>query len=326
MGNLPLVSIVTPSYNQVRFLEQTILSVLNQDYQRIEYIVIDGGSIDGSVDIIRKYEHQLAYWVSEEDRGQAHAISKGWKRAKGEIIAYLNSDDTYVVPDAVSRAVDALQANPSWGMVYGDCGVIDEASALIGYRPTIPFDMKGLLRLCYYISQPATFFRRSSVEAGGGIDETLYYVMDYDLYLRVGLTYQAGCLPGEHLANYRVHRDAKSASLGVRYVRETEKVISRTLADPRLPFSPNGVAKQAYGVLYFDHAAMLVSCGRQAEARPWLWRAVRLYPGVARMYARNRQFFWVALNVLLGTRGMALGVQVKGKLRQLKNLVTTNAT
>ena len=326
MSDLPLVSIITPSYNQAQFLEETILSVLNQDYPCIEYMVIDGGSTDGSVDIIRKYEHQLAYWVSEKDRGQSHAISKGWERAKGEILAYLNSDDTYVVPDAVSKVVNALQANPEWGMVYGDCGIIDEAGALVGLRLATPFDLKALLRRCDLgFGQPATYFRHSCVEAVGGIDETLYNVMDHDLCLRIGLSYPVGHLPGEHLANYRVHPDAKLASLDIRYVREMEKVIARTLADPRLPFSPDEVAKQAYGVLYFQQAARLVSRGRQTEARPWFWRAVRLYPGVARMYAPNRQFFWVSLSVLLGTRGMALGVLVKRKLQQLMTLEPRNA-
>lgn len=203
-------------------------------------------------------------------------------------------------------------------MVYGDCGIIDEAGALVGLRLATPFDLKALLRRCDLgFGQPATYFRHSCVEAVGGIDETLYNVMDHDLCLRIGLSYPVGHLPGEHLANYRVHPDAKLTSLGIRYVREMERVIARTLADPRLPFSPDEVANQAYGVLYFQQAARLVSHGQQSEARPWFWRAVRPYPGIARMYARNRQFFWVVVSVLLGTRGMALGVSAKHKLQCL---------
>ena len=120
-----LVSIVTPSYNQSRFIEDTIRSVLSQDYPQIEYMIVDGGSTDGSVEIIKRYEDQLAWWVSERDQGQTDAINKGFARATGDILAWLNSDDTYE-PGAVSAAVKYLQEHPEVGMVYGDCNYIDE--------------------------------------------------------------------------------------------------------------------------------------------------------------------------------------------------------
>ena len=148
---LPLVSVVTPSYNQGQFIEETILSVLKQDYPRIEYMVIDGGSNDGSVDIIKKYENSLAYWVSEVDNGQSHAINKGWSKCNGEIIAWINSDDTYVIPNAISEVVKGFQQNPEWAMLYGDSWYIDEHSNIIkereGYinkRTAIPFDINSL--------------------------------------------------------------------------------------------------------------------------------------------------------------------------------------
>jgi len=134
MSEQPLVSIVTPSFNQVKYLEETIRSVLEQDYPKIEYIVIDGGSTDGSVEVIRKYADRLAYWVSEADRGQTDAINKGFATAHGSILAWLNSDDTYK-PGAVSEAVAYLQNHPNIGMVYGDLDFIDEQSKIIGNSP-----------------------------------------------------------------------------------------------------------------------------------------------------------------------------------------------
>jgi glycosyltransferase involved in cell wall biosynthesis len=122
--NKPLVSIITPSFNQGRFLDQTIRSVLTQDYQPIEYIIIDGGSTDGTVEIIKQYESRLGYWVSERDKGQTEAINKGFAQAKGEILAWINSDDVYY-PGAVSAAVETLSRNPDIGLVYGDLDFID---------------------------------------------------------------------------------------------------------------------------------------------------------------------------------------------------------
>ncbi|MBS4058918.1 MAG: glycosyltransferase, partial [Bacteroidetes bacterium] len=306
MNELPLVSVVTPSFNQARFLEETMLSVLHQDYPCLEYLVIDGGSKDGSTDIIQKYKHRLDYWVSERDNGQSHAINKGWQRSQGEILAYLNSDDTYQ-PGAVLKAARALMTNPDWAMVYGDCGIIDENGKLIDMWGAQSFDLKSLLYNCR-IGQPTVFVRRSVLDCVEMMDESFFMAMDYDLWTRIGLRYSIGYLPGEHLANYRVHQSAKSSAHALRFTEENERVIRRTLADPHLPFPPKKVENRAIGALYFRHSAMLISHGCQDEARPWFWRALRLYPGVAKMYVRNRQFLWTFVSVLLGTRGVELAV------------------
>jgi glycosyltransferase involved in cell wall biosynthesis len=154
----PRVSIVTPSYNQARFLEATICSVLEQEYSPIEYIVIDGGSTDGSLEIIRKYASRLAYWISEPDRGQTEAINKGFARANGDIYAWLNSDDTYE-PEAVAKAVEFLQIHPDVGMVYGDANFIDEQGNVIGRFPARQTDYPRLRRGYVHIPQQAAFWR-----------------------------------------------------------------------------------------------------------------------------------------------------------------------
>src|SRR5579883_1225991 len=159
----PLVSIVTPSFNQAQFLEKTVRSVLSQDYPNIEYIIIDGGSTDGSVEIIKKYEDRLAYWVSEPDKGQAHAINKGWQRATGTIVAYLNSDDLYM-PGTVTTAVQALQSQPDECMVYSDALMIDEHGRQLRRLIGRPFDIRHVITSEGFVPQPTAFIRRHALD------------------------------------------------------------------------------------------------------------------------------------------------------------------
>jgi glycosyltransferase involved in cell wall biosynthesis len=308
----PLVSIVTPSYNQAQFIEETIRSVLLQGYPKLEYIAIDGGSTDGSVDIIRKYEEWITYWTSEPDRGQSHAINKGWRRATGDIIAYLNSDDTYE-PRALANAALVMQAHPEWGMVYGDCALIGEMSQRVGYWEAREFNLQDLL-FTNRIGQPAVFIRCSALEQVGYLDESLYMVMDRDLWLRIGLAFPVESLPGQHLANHRIHEHAKTSMYQLRAAEEIERVIKRTLDDPRLPFPASSVANRAYGTLYCQRAAMLVNRERWDEAQTWLLRAVKFYPGVVvsyRIYWR-----WMLPLLLLGGKLTAL---LFSNGRRLKN-------
>src|SRR5512136_1965980 len=141
--NQPLVTVITPSFNQAQFLEATILSVLNQDYPKLEYFVMDGGSTDGSLEIIKKYESRLTGWVSEKDHGQTDAINKGFSRARGDILAWLNSDDTYEI-NAVREAVAYLRERPEIGLVYGDANFIDESGRIIGRFPAAQTNYRRL--------------------------------------------------------------------------------------------------------------------------------------------------------------------------------------
>ena len=205
---MTLVSIVTPSFNQARFLEATILSVLEQDYPNVEYFIIDGGSTDGSVEIIKKYEHRLAAWVSEKDRGQTDALNKGFSMTHGDILAWLNSDDTYQ-PGAVREAVDLLTANPALGMVYGDTNFIDENGAVRGKFPARQTDYARLQRGYVHIPQQASFFRGDLWRRVGPLDPDFYFAMDYDLWVR--LAREAPLLYVPRLwANFRLHGDAKT--------------------------------------------------------------------------------------------------------------------
>jgi glycosyltransferase involved in cell wall biosynthesis len=204
----PLVSIVTPSLNQAPFLEDAMRSVLEQDYPRIEYLVVDGGSTDGSVDIIRRHAARLAWWVSEKDDGQTDAINKGFSRARGEIFGWLNSDDTYAA-GAISRAVQALAACPECGLIYGDANYMDQAGRRIGRFPAAQTDYRRLRQGYVHIPQQASFFRADLWKAVAPLDPSLYFAMDYDLWLRIARRSQVKYLP-EVWANFRLHTAAKT--------------------------------------------------------------------------------------------------------------------
>ena len=206
---LPLVSIITPSFNQVPFIAATIDSVLAQDYPNIEYIVMDGGSTDGSAEVIARYADKLAWWVSEKDKGQTDAINKGFARAKGEIFAWLNSDDTYE-PGAIRAAVDFLMANPEVGMVYGDCNFIDEKGCKYAKFNAAQTDYEKLRRGYVHIPQQASFWRADLWHKVAPLDDNFFFAMDYDLWTRFAKISKLRYLPGETWANFRLHREAKS--------------------------------------------------------------------------------------------------------------------
>ncbi len=199
---------MTPSFNQAKYLEATINSVLNQDYPNLEYIIVDGGSTDGSLEIIKKYQDRLAWWVSESDSGQTDAINKGFSRASGQILAWINSDDTYC-PGAISQAVALLLEHPNWGMVYGDANFINENGIFIGKFPAAQTDYEKL-RLGYvHIPQQASFFRASLWKRVGPLDPSFYFAMDYDLWVRLARLAALVYIP-RMWANFRLHHDAKT--------------------------------------------------------------------------------------------------------------------
>ena len=210
MKDQPLVTIVTPSFNQAPYLETTIRSVLEQDYPNIEYIVMYGGSNDGSTEIIKRYADRLAYWESEKDKGQTDAINKGFARSHGEILAWLNSDDV-LYPHAVREAVAYLTEHPECGLVYGDSDFIDAKGNVIGRFNAKQTDYKKLTEGYVHIPQQASFWRADLWKQVGPLDDTIYFAMDYDLWLRLAKISEVKYLPGnEPWAAFRLHADAKT--------------------------------------------------------------------------------------------------------------------
>jgi glycosyltransferase involved in cell wall biosynthesis len=222
----PLVTIATPSYNQGDYLEETIQSVLAQDYDRIEYIVIDGGSTDNSLDIIKQYASKLAYWVSEPDKGQTDAINKGFAKANGEIFAWINSDDIYS-PRAVSEAVDYLTSHPEIGMVYGDLDFIDSNGNVIGKFHARQTNFKKLLRGFVHIPQPSAFFRADLWRRVGPLDPSFFFAMDYDLWTRIAKISSMIYLPGRAWAKFRLHEGGKTVNADERCWPEMLRVYYR---------------------------------------------------------------------------------------------------
>lgn len=182
----PVVSIVTPSYNMGRFIRQTIDSVLTQDYPHIDYIVMDGASKDDTVEILKSYGDRLRY-ESKPDKGQAHAVNKGFEVSKGRIFTFLNADDTYL-PGAVGTAVKYMLANPSMGVVYGEANYVQEDGTYIARYPTLPFDIETLNRCCF-ICQPAAFMWSDVFQTAGSLNPDLHFALDYDLWMRIAKSY-----------------------------------------------------------------------------------------------------------------------------------------
>lgn len=230
----PIVSIVTPSYNQGEFIRATIESVLAQDYPHIDYIVMDGGSTDQTASIAAEYASRLL-WISERDRGQAHAINKGFERAKGEIVAWLNSDDI-LLPGAVSRAVKAFNnAPPGVGAIYGEGYLMDrEGRFTRAFPATEPFNLWRLTYLSDYVLQQSTFFRRAAVEEVGWLDEDLHYALDWDLLIKLGKRFGLQCVP-EYFGALREYPEAKSFAGGHARIEEIRRVLERHTGLKRAP-------------------------------------------------------------------------------------------
>lgn len=218
---VPIITVVTPSYNQGEFLAETIESVIGQQGDfLLDYLIVDGGSTDNSIDIIRHYHALLqngqwpvacrgitCRWLSEKDKGQTDALMKGFRMARGEILAWLNSDDIYL-PGALQAAAGFLRDHPEAGLVYGDAHYCDTEGAIIGRYRTYSFDLDTLASF-NFICQPSAFFRRNAFEAVGGLDETLQYAMDFDLWIRIGKRFPCRYLP-VYLSSYRLHDASKT--------------------------------------------------------------------------------------------------------------------
>ncbi len=275
---MPLVSIVTPSYNQARYLEQTIRSVLDQDYPHIEYLIVDGASSDGSVEIIQRYASRLAWWVSEPDSGQAEAINKGMSHAHGEIVAWLNSDDFYL-PGAVAAAVQAFEAHPQARMVYGDMLAVDETGQTINRFRYRPLGLDDLL--CFQIiGQPAVFLRRAAWEAAGGLDTSYHFLLDHHLWIRIGRQGAMVHIP-QVWAAARYHAAAKNRAQATAFGGEAFRILEWAKTQPDLAPVLLPILRRATASAHRVNARYLLDGGYpQASLHAWL-RAFLIHPPVA---------------------------------------------
>jgi glycosyltransferase involved in cell wall biosynthesis len=278
-GRWPRLSIVTPSFNQAAYLERTILSVLNQNYPNLQYIVVDGGSTDGSVEIIRKYEKYLGYWVSERDQGQGDAINKGMRLADGEIVAWQNSDDVYV-PDAFRTVTKVFEARPDADLVFGNLYLIDERDDVRRDVRHVPVNHFALRHLTCCLSNQAAFWRRALMERCGGLDGRLQYCMDFELWLRMSKSAKY-VFVREYLGAQRIHSESKTATILETFERERREVRRRfdvTVPSTRFVLG-KCLAVARKGMLHglqgdFDYMAveMLRRIRAQLSGEPYSWQ------------------------------------------------------
>jgi GT2 family glycosyltransferase len=296
-----LVSIITPSYNQASYLEQTIQSVLGQDYPRIEYIVVDGASTDDSFEIIKKYNDRLAYWISEKDSGQAEAINKGFARAKGEILAWLNSDD-YYLPNTISAVVKCFEENPDVVMVYGDMLAVDGDGQTINILKYKQLSLEDLL--CFQIiGQPSVFFRRSALEKTGLLDTSFHFMLDHHLWIRLTQQGRIQHVPQVWSAA-RYHSQAKNRARAAEFGREAFRVLDWAKTQPVLAEAVSGVGRRALASANRYDARYLLDGGQPVPALGAWFRALFLHPPTA--LAR--------LNILISAILELMGL---GKLRRV---------
>ena len=269
MPPLPRVSIVTPSFNQADYLEETILSVLNQRYENLEFIIIDGGSTDPSVEVIRKYEKHLAYWVSEPDEGQAHALNKGLARVTGDIVAYLNSDDLYL-PGAFDAVVKYFQEHPACAWLCGDTMFFGAGETYL-QEALVPESAAHALAWAYKAPQPGMFWKRELM--AGGFAEKWRYCFDHELYVRQLLAGHRCPRISVPLAAYRLHGASKTVAEGSRFDAEFDAIAAHY--EPQL----DGAARRwcAATRLYRESYAANLK-GHKSDSRRALLRSVLTYP------------------------------------------------
>jgi len=290
---MTLVSIITPSYNQAKYLEQTIQSVLSQDYPRIEYIVIDGASKDGSVDIIKKYADKLTYWESKKDKGQADAINKGFAHATGEIIAWLNSDD-YYLPGAVRAAVKVFEENPDVVLVYGDMLAVDENSTTFNTLTYKQLTLEDLF--CFQIiGQPAVFMRRSALQKTSGLDLTFHFLLDHLLWIKIAK--QGKILHvSQTWAAARYHAEAKNVAKAAEFGLEAFRILETIAQDKDLAKALLDVDRRAHASAFRVDARYLLDGGLPAKALRQWFRALFIHPPTA--LTRMNIFVSSVLNIL----------------------------
>jgi GT2 family glycosyltransferase len=294
MPDLPLISVVMPSFQQAAYLEQALCSVLEQDCPGVELLVVDGGSTDGSVEIIRRYAGRLAWWVSEKDRGQADGINKGLARARGKYVAWLNSDDLYL-PGALLNATQALDANPQCGLVFGDVLAINAAGETTNLMRYGDWGLEDLMRF-RIIGQPGVVMRRETLLRAGLLDESYHFLLDHHLWLR--LAQQA---PMRHLARTlaaaRFHAGAKNVAQAAAFGQEAYRIVDWMQAQPALAgrFARN--RRKIWAGAHRMNARYLLDGGQPGPALKAYLRSLGAHPPTALAEAHRMAFAAASLLV-----------------------------
>jgi len=265
------VSVITPSYNQAEYLEETIRSVLDQTYPDIEYIIIDGGSTDASVDIIRKYENRLKYWVSEPDAGQADAINKGFALASGEYLCWLNSDDV-LFPDAISTVIGFLREHPEVGFAYGDI--------LHGFTPETGLPWRGraithadmLTTFEIPVPQQGSIWKRSVLETVGTLNPQWQVVLDREFFLRIAESCVMAYVPVT-LGFFRQHPKSKSVALQTRWLRELPVMYEEYFGRHDLPEAIFSLRGRALAMMNIQCCVLALKTSQYSQSLSFLWRA-----------------------------------------------------
>jgi glycosyltransferase involved in cell wall biosynthesis len=270
----PFVTILTPSFNSVEFIELSILSILNQDYHPLEHIVVDGNSQDGTVDILNRYSDRIS-WISEPDRGQSDALNKGIRLAKGEIIGWVNADDLYL-PGVVSRSVEKLLTTGA-AAVYSDGDLIDASGNLIGEWNGHPFSFKDLLMGENFICQPSIFIRRSVLDEIGYIDERMHFTMDYDLFLRLGMKYPIDYINSKG-ASFRLHPASKTVSSIRSFHSERLLTLDKIFNSTDFPKEYSKIKNEAYARAYVMVACHEYQFGNCRDGQDYLEQAYHFSP------------------------------------------------
>jgi glycosyltransferase involved in cell wall biosynthesis len=304
---LPLVSVITPAFNQGIFLRDTIESVLNQDYPRIELIVLNDGSTDNTEEILKEYTGKII-WQTQPNMGQTPTINKGWAMSKGEIITWLNSDDTYY-PGAVRKGVEYLIKHPDTGIVFADSMFTEaDGTPLHRTRPVPPFDYHQFVINCENpISQPSSFIRRRVVEQAGELDPSFYYFMDWDFWLRAGLYAKIDYVP-EIWSTYRLHAESKTVAQSKKAAPELSYMYTKFFTRKDLPSKIMDSKGEAMMNMYFTSGGYYLQGDDRVSAASMALKALYTHPvslmspkamhkffycvfGSSRIYKRVRNLF-----------------------------------
>ena len=308
MSSLPLISIITPSFNQAAFIEDTISSVAQQDYLALEHIIVDGGSTDGTRTILERQRD--VRWTSEPDGGQADAVNKGFARARGDVLGWINSDDVYQ-PGALRRVAEEFADRPDVDVVYGDCAELDESGPVRRVIPAHPVEPSQLLLLDFRLYQPTFFFRRRAIDRVGMLDTSLHLVLDYDYILRMVMRCKASYVPAT-LAAFRPHPRSKTSTRLADFLTEYLVVFDRVFSDSALSPSLAKVRRRAYSNLYLACGVHSLSADRRREAATRLWRSLATCP-----HPMRPQFLKALLLLIDAYAGGRLGQRTVASLRRL---------